>query len=87
MYEQLFYDDVSKTQKYALTWLPLSTFVLLLFCVISVLERGNGMAHSVESAFGMITIGLSLVSAMSLLFMCGVSYNVVAIACRLWCYQ
>jgi len=80
-YEQLFVDEVRKTQHYVLPYLALSVFLVTSFCMLSMLEgHQDGFSHALESGLGMITIGMSILSSLGLLFFLGSSYNFV-VAC------
>uniref|UniRef100_A0A915K1T2 SSD domain-containing protein n=1 Tax=Romanomermis culicivorax TaxID=13658 RepID=A0A915K1T2_ROMCU len=82
-YEQLFIDELQKTQQYSLPWLSLSVFLVAAFCTLSTVEGCNFLdkkgQHSQisEAGYGLLTIGMSLVAGFGFLFICNYSYNFV----------
>uniref|UniRef100_A0A915K474 SSD domain-containing protein n=1 Tax=Romanomermis culicivorax TaxID=13658 RepID=A0A915K474_ROMCU len=69
-YEQMFIDEVIRTQEYILPYVCVTVVLVAIFCVLTTIEK-DGSCKLVGSIFGLVTIGLALCSGFGLMFYLG----------------
>uniref|UniRef100_A0A915IJG1 SSD domain-containing protein n=1 Tax=Romanomermis culicivorax TaxID=13658 RepID=A0A915IJG1_ROMCU len=72
--EKFFTDEVAKTQDRVMPYIAINIGLITVFCILTTVES-DGSLKLIGGTFGLMTIGMSLLSGFGLMLYAGYSYN------------